>query len=198
MATTKAVAATRGPLDITTSEEVGTATLHFVVGDIAAEVSDAVVNAANPALQGGGGVDGAIHRAAGPQLLAECRALGFCDVGDAKATGAGAMPVRHIIHAVGPRWSGGSNGEAELLATCHRRAVEIADELGAHSVSFPGIGLGAYRYPPQLAAPVAIATTWEAVLQSTGIRRVRFVLFYEGLRDIFARAASELGLVYGV
>ncbi len=167
--------------------------LAIVVGNIAAETSEAIVNAANPELQGGGGVDGAIHRAAGPQLLEQCRALGGCEIGDAKATGAYALAARYVIHAVGPRWSGGLSDEAVLLARCHRRAVELADDLGLRSISFPAISCGAYRYPPARAAPVALRAAWEAAAGSSNVRELRFVLFAEGLRDIFADAALALG-----
>lgn len=170
-------------------------TLEIVVGDIAAETSDAIVNAANPELQGGGGVDGAIHRAAGPELLTASLALGGCEVGDAKATEAYSLPAQYVIHAVGPRWSGGAEGEPDLLARCHRRAVEIADELGLQSISFPAISCGAYSYPPARAAPIAINAAWQAAAGSHTVRLVRFALFYEGLRKIYADAAESLNLV---
>lgn len=171
------------------------AALEIVVGDIAAETSEAIVNAANPELQGGGGVDGAIHRAAGPGLLEECRMLGGCEVGDAKPTGAYALAACYVIHAVGPRWNGGSSDEAALLARCHRRAVEVADELGLRSISFPGISCGAYRYPPAKAAPVALQAAWEAAAASSCVRELRFVLFAEGLRKIYADSAFQLGFM---
>jgi O-acetyl-ADP-ribose deacetylase (regulator of RNase III) len=152
------------------------------------------VNAANPELQGGGGVDGAIHRAAGPELLKACLALGGCEVGDAKATEAFSLPARYVIHAVGPRWSGGASGEADLLSRCHLRSVEIADELGLESISFPAISCGAYRYPPARAAPVAIDAAWRAASEAGTVRRIRFVLFFEGLRKIYSDAARSLGL----
>jgi O-acetyl-ADP-ribose deacetylase len=166
-----------------------------VVGDIAREQSEAIVNAANPELQGGGGVDGAIHRAAGPQLLMGCRALGGCEVGQAKATGGGKLAAYYVIHAVGPRWNGGKSGEDELLARCHRRAVEVAAELGLRSISFPAISCGAYRYPPARAAPVAIDAAWSAAVDSSVVRNVRFVLFFDGLQKIYADAAHRLGLL---
>src|SRR5947207_15633878 len=113
--------------------------IEFVLGDITTQEVDAIVNAANPTLLGGGGVDGAIHRAGGPAILEECRGLGGCEPGDVKATGAGSLPARYVLHAVGPIWRGGGEREAELLAACHRRAIELAAELGCVSVAFPAI-----------------------------------------------------------
>jgi O-acetyl-ADP-ribose deacetylase len=149
--------------------------IELVLGDITQQEVDAVVNAANPTLLGGGGVDGAIHRAGGPAILAECRCLGGCEPGDAKASGGGNLPARYVIHAVGPIWRGGGEGEAELLASCHRRAIELADELGCRSVAFPAISTGAYGYPVELAAPVAIAATIEALAAYPAVELARFV-----------------------
>ena len=145
------------------------------------------MNAANTSLLGGGGVDGAIHRAGGPEILAECRLLGGCDTGDAKATTAGRLPARWVIHAVGPVWQGGEAGEAELLASAHRRSLEVARDLGARTVAFPAISCGIYGYPPELAAPVAIgaARPFEDELDT-----IRFVFLQEELRAVFERAAS--------
>jgi O-acetyl-ADP-ribose deacetylase (regulator of RNase III) len=126
-------------------------------------------------------------------MLKQCRVLGGCEVGDAKATGAYALAARYVIHAVGPRWHGGLTDEAAMLARCHRRAVEIADDLGLRSISFPAISCGAYRYPPARAAPVAIQATWQAAAGSSCVRELRFVLFADGLREIFADAARALG-----
>jgi O-acetyl-ADP-ribose deacetylase (regulator of RNase III) len=170
-----------------------TPTLEVVVGDIAAEETDAIVNAANPELQGGGGVDGAIHRTAGPGLLAASLALGGCEPGEAKVTDAYSLAARYVIHAVGPRWTDGTRREAELLGRCHRRSVEIADQLGLLSISFPAISCGAYGYPPALAAPVAVGAAWGASVESNSVRVVRFVLFFEGLRRIYADAATDVG-----
>jgi len=149
--------------------------IELVIGDITEQEVDAIVNAANPTLLGGGGVDGAIHRAGGPSILAECRGLGGCEPGDVKATGAGDLPVRHVLHAVGPIWHGGDAGEAELLASCHRRAIELAAELGDRTVAFPAISTGAYGYPVELAAPVAIAATQEAMNERPEVKLARFV-----------------------
>jgi O-acetyl-ADP-ribose deacetylase len=149
--------------------------IELVLGDLTEQDVDAIVNAANPGLLGGGGVDGAIHAAGGPTILEECRLLRGCDPGDVKATSGGALPARHVLHAVGPIWHGGGEGEAELLASCHRRAVELADELGCRSVAFPAISTGAYGYPVELAAPVAIAATREALAAHPAVELARFV-----------------------
>jgi len=149
--------------------------IELVLGDITEQDVDAVVNAANATLLGGGGVDGAIHRAGGPAILDECRELGGCNPGDVKPTGGGDLPARYVLHAVGPIWRGGSAGEQELLASCHRRAIELADELGCRSVAFPAISTGAYGYPVELAAPIAIRATQEALEAHPWVELARFV-----------------------
>ena len=154
--------------------------IELVLGDITTQEIDAVVNAANPTLLGGGGVDGAIHRAGGPAILEQCRDLGGCDPGDVKATGAGNLRARFVLHAVGPIWRGGGAGEAELLASCHRRAIELAAELGCKSVAFPAISTGAYGYPVELAAPVAIGATEETLAAQPSVEVARFVFRDEG------------------
>ena len=149
--------------------------IELILGDITEQEVDAIVNAANPGLLGGGGVDGAIHRAGGPSILEECRLLGGCDPGEVKATSGGALPARYVLHAVGPIWRGGGAGEPELLASCHRRAIELADELSCSSVAFPAISTGAYGYPLGLAAPVAIAATMAALTAHPSVELARFV-----------------------
>ena len=167
-----------------------TLTLHR--GDITTDAdADAIVNAANSGLLGGGGVDGAIHRAAGPALLAECRRIGHCATGDAVITGAGRLPVRHVVHTVGPVWTGGRDGEPELLASCHRRAIELAAAHGCARVAFPAISCGVYGYPPELAAPVAVGAVREALAAHPGVVEVRFWLFDDEVHAAFAAALRE-------
>ena len=161
--------------------------ITFVVGDLTAQEVDAIVNAANESLAPGGGVCGAIRRAGGDEIFEECASLGGCATGDAKATGAGRLPARHVIHAVGPVWSGGEAGEAELLASAYRRSLEVAEEVGCRSIAFPALSTGIYGYPPDLAAPVAVAATRPF---ETRFDEIRLVFLDEGLRRVFADAAK--------
>lgn len=157
--------------------------LETAKGDITAERVDAVVNAANRQLRGGGGVDGAIHRAAGAdKLQAACRVIGECPPGRAVVTDGFDLPARFIIHTVGPVWRGGTAGEPETLASCYRSVLAVADEVGARSVAFPAISTGVYGYPPDLAAEVAVTTVRAA---ATAVSVVRFVAFDDGTRELY-------------
>jgi O-acetyl-ADP-ribose deacetylase len=161
--------------------------LEVVQGDITAETTDAIVNAANPSLRGGGGVDGAIHRAAGPELMAACRDLGGCHTGDARTTPGYQLPAQWVIHAVGPVWHGGDAGEAELLACCYRRALAEADRVCARSVAFPAISTGVYGYPAEAAATIAVDTVRST---PTAVERVRFVCFDEETAATYRQLVS--------
>jgi O-acetyl-ADP-ribose deacetylase (regulator of RNase III) len=163
--------------------------ITFVVGDLTHQEVDAVVNAANEALAPGGGVCGAIRRAGGDEIFDECARLGGCVTGDAKATGAGRLPARYVIHAVGPVWSGGTAGEPELLASAYRRSLEVAVELGCRTIALPALSTGIYGYPPELAAPVAVAAVRPL---EERFDEVRFVFLDEGLRRTYDDAAKAL------
>ena len=175
--------------------QLKTAALELVQGDITDQDTDAIVNAANSSLLGGGGVDGAIHRAGGPEILAECRQLGGCATGDAKITTGGRLKARYVIHAVGPiYWREGAERAAELLASAYLRSLEVAAEHGVQSVAFPAISTGAYGYPLDEGALAALQTVIEYLSsqEGNGIRLVRFVLFSRQTYQVFQRALSEL------
>jgi O-acetyl-ADP-ribose deacetylase (regulator of RNase III) len=166
--------------------------LEIVQGDITREHVDAIVNAANESLLGGGGVDGAIHRAGGPSIVEECRALGGCATGAVKATGAGELEARYVLHAVGPVWRGGTHGEPALLAACYRRALALAAELDCRSIAFPAISTGVYGYPPAAAAAIALTTIDEHAVPP--IELVRLVCFSHESLQLLEAARSELGI----
>ncbi|HXR93661.1 MAG TPA: O-acetyl-ADP-ribose deacetylase [Steroidobacteraceae bacterium] len=164
--------------------------IRAVQGDITQLATDAIVNAANSSLLGGGGVDGAIHRAAGPELLTACRKLHGCETGDAKLTGGFRLPARYVIHTVGPIWHGGSRNEREQLASCYRRCLEVATEHRITSIAFPCISTGAYGFPPELAAPIAIATVKSLTGAASAVSEV---LFCSYSREDFALYCQLLG-----
>lgn len=155
--------------------------------DITTLSVDAIVNAANSSLLGGGGVDGAIHRAAGPELLHECRLLGGCKVGEAKLTKGYRLPAKFIVHTVGPVWRGGANGEPELLASCYRRSLSIADEQSVVSIAFPSISTGIYSYPIELATQIAVDTVASSIPQLANIQEVVFCCFSTTDLDVYQR-----------
>ncbi len=173
--------------------QIGSTRLALVKADITTQKVDAIVNAANAALSGGGGVDGAIHRAAGPSVLQECRAIkGGCPTGNAVATGAGELLAKRVIHAVGPVWYGGQKGEAELLASAYRRSLRVAMEEGCRSVAFPSLSTGAYRFPIKSATALAISTVIEVVEEHPeAFDEVRFVVFSENDLAVYEKALRE-------
>lgn len=166
--------------------------IEVVQGDITRLNVDAIVNAANKSLLGGGGVDGAIHRAAGRELLAECRTLGGCETGDAKITKGYNLPARYVIHTVGPVYRGGSSGEPRLLASCYRRCFEVADENSVTSIAFPSISTGAYGYPMEEAGRIALTTTTEQLARFPDIQRVVFAVFSDSALALYEKLVAEI------
>jgi O-acetyl-ADP-ribose deacetylase (regulator of RNase III) len=173
--------------------QVDGTTLELVQGDITGQDTDAIVNAANSGLRGGSGVDGAIHRAGGPAIMDECRRIGGCPTGSAVITTGGSLPARHVIHAVGPRWSGGGGGEAELLAGAYRTSLQVAADNGLRSLAFPSISTGIYGYPIHEAARVALGAVSGFLADNPGsLDLVRFVLFTPDDYQVYREALEEV------
>nr|WP_208828664.1 O-acetyl-ADP-ribose deacetylase [Bradyrhizobium neotropicale] len=174
------------------ARQLGNACLEVIVADITTLRVDAIVNAANSSLLGGGGVDGAIHRAAGPELLAECRSLRGCATGDAKITHGYRLPARHVIHAVGPVWHGGGQGEDGLLASCYRRALELCQANGLATLAFPAISTGVYRFPADRAACISVGAVVEGLSYAPAVNRVIFCCFSEASARLHEQALAGL------
>jgi len=177
----------------TLTRRIGGAQLDVIVADITTLSVDAIVNAANTSLLGGGGVDGAIHRAAGPGLVAECRMLHGCKTGDAKITRGYRLKAGHVIHTVGPVWNGGTRGEDDLLASCYRRAIELCRKHKLTSVAFPAISTGIYRFPADRAADIAVRTTIETLPAAPSVTRVVFCCFSEPSANLHVEALMRHG-----
>ena len=175
------------------SRQLNSARLEVIKADITTLRVDAVVNAANASLLGGGGVDGAIHRAAGPALLEECRELNGCETGDAKMTSGYRLPARHVIHAVGPVWNNGTSGEDQALASCYARAIELCQNHRLTSVAFPAISTGIYRFPADRAARIAVSTTVRSLQAAPAVSRVIFCCFSDQSVVLHERAMAEFG-----
>jgi O-acetyl-ADP-ribose deacetylase len=175
------------------TRRIAGARLDVVVADITTLTVDAIVNAANSSLLGGGGVDGAIHRAAGPALLAACQALGGCPTGDAKITEGFCLPARRVVHAVGPIWHGGARGEDRALASCYRRAIELCAAGGLVSVAFPAISTGVYRFPADRAAKIAVGIVAESLPIAPSLERVIFCCFSEASARLHEEALARFG-----
>lgn len=173
--------------------KVGNCTLQVVQGDITKETTDAIVNAANKTLLGGGGVDGAIHRAGGPEILEQCKKLGGCETGDAKITTGGKLPAKYVIHTVGPIYRDGKHGEPELLKSCYIRSLEVAQEHGVKTIAFPAISCGVYGYPIPEAAKIAINAVKEWIEKNSGIELVRFVMFGSDTYIPYCEVLKSLG-----